>query len=60
MTQATEHKEIINELKAIREDLEFIKERIFLSREEEEDLRLAEKEYEEGKTISLDELEKTG
>ena len=61
MTQAIESKELIGELKAIRKDLDFIKghiKELFLSQEDEEALEEAEKAHVQGKTISLDELEK--
>jgi hypothetical protein len=61
MSQATESKEILSELKAMRKDLDFIKEHIeevFLSPDDEAALAEAEKAHKEGKTITLDELDK--
>lgn len=54
-------KEIMTELKAIRKDLDYIKahvEVMSLTPEEEEALAEAEKEYREGKAVSLEDFKK--
>jgi hypothetical protein len=53
--------QIMEELKAIRKDIGFIKEHIedvFLTADDEAALEEAEKEYAEGKSVSLDEFDK--
>lgn len=61
MSEASEKTEVLNEIRAIRKDLNFIKEHIkdiFLSEDDEASLDEAELEYKAGKSISLDDLEK--
>ena len=61
MAEAAESKEIIDELRAIRKDLDYIKdhiEELFLTPEEEMKLHDTEKEYKEGTSVSLAAFEK--
>ncbi len=63
MVEAVILKDIAQELKAIREDLGYIKEHMvdvdmILTKDEEERLEESIKEYEEGKVVSLEDFEK--
>lgn len=63
MGRITIPKEIVEELRMIREDLEYIKKHMVdvdtvLTSEEEERLEESLKEYREGKTTSLEDFEK--
>jgi len=61
--ETTIPKEIVTELKAIRQDLDYIKKHMIdvdmiLTPEEEARLEESLKEYKEGKAVSLEEFEK--
>lgn len=63
MTEATIPKELVHEIKAIREDLDYIKEHMvdvdmILTPKEEARLKESLKEYEEGKATTLEDFEK--
>ena len=63
MTQEMSNKNLEKELKAMRKDLDYIKEHMIdidtiLTPAEKEALDEADKEYREGKTISLEKLRK--
>jgi hypothetical protein len=63
MTEAMDARIVADELKAIREDLEYIKQHMvnadtILSTEEEARLEKSLKEHSEGKTVKLKDFEK--
>lgn len=63
MAEAVVLKDIADELKAIREDLDYIKEHMVdvdmtLTKDEEERLEESLREYKDGKVISLEDFER--
>ncbi len=61
MAESITSDEVLAELKAIRKDLDFIKdhiEEVFMTPEEEAALEEAEKEHKAGKSVPFDELDK--